>query len=158
MSAVVGFLRGTSIATPDGDRTLGELAVGHAVWAWHLGRGERVARAVAALHHAGGPAACFLYRVDAGGRSLRGCTPGTAVYDAFEDMFRGVGSLSSLAELCVLGEEGQVAVAPVDDAVEIHVAEGEVLHLTLDGDEGCFFADGVLVRHLAPERRTGGGR
>jgi hypothetical protein len=155
VSAVVGFLPETSVATPSGDRPLSDLGVGDAVWAWHLGRGERVASAVAAIHRAQGPAARFLYRVEGGGRTLRGATPGTAVYDAFEDMFRGVGSLSSLAEIRVEdGTEGG-AVAPVDDAVEIHDDRAEVLHLTIEGDEGCFFADGVLVRHVAPERRGG---
>lgn len=155
MSAVVGFLPETSIATPDGGRALADLDVGDAVWAWNLGEGARVARHVAAVHRAQGPAARFLYRVEAGGRSMRGCTPGTSVYDAFEDMFRGVGSLSSLAELRVDDGTGPGAVAPVDDAVEIHDDRAEVLHLTLDGDEGCFFADGILVRHVAPERRSG---
>jgi hypothetical protein len=78
--------------------------------------------------------------------TLRGCTPGTAIYDAFEDMFRAAASLSSLSEV-VVRRDGHAAVAAVDAILEHHAPQTVVHQLTLEGTVNCFFADGMLVKH-----------
>jgi hypothetical protein len=138
MSAVVGFVPECLVRTPNGDARLGDLVVGDLVLAWSPKAGL-VPRPILAVYV---QPAEHLYRLVAGPCVVQGCTPGTAVMDAFEDMFRGAGSLSSLAELQTV--DGSVA---LDDAVEF-TRPGPVLHLTLQGDEGNFFVDGVLVRHI----------
>jgi len=77
---------------------------------------------------------------------IAGATPGLLVYDAFEEMSRGVGSLSALTELVVWTGDG-VRSELMDDAVEETGAPREVLLPVLEGDEGAFFAGGLLVRH-----------
>lgn len=145
MPVPFGFVPETVVATPSGPRPLVEVAVGEAVWSADAATGTPVVRQVIAVHAES--AVDHLVAVEAEGALLRGVTPGTAVWDAFEGMFRGAGSLSVAAELRVFGDDA-TAVSPVL-GVDEHVRPGgTVHHLTLDGPEGAFFADGVLVRHL----------
>ena len=138
-----GLLEDTVIDTPAGPRPLSELAPGDEVWAWHMVHQERIARRV--THVQTGSADHLYELVTASGR-LAGCTPGVSVFDASEDMFRGAGSLSAIAEMSVWTSAGLV-VEPLDDAIE-HTLPGAALRfLTHDGDEATFFAGGFLVRH-----------
>lgn len=146
-AAALGFVASTSVATPDGPRAIADVVVGDVVWAWADATRERVRRVVVETARA---EANGLYRLVARGACVEGCTAGTYIWDASEDMFRGAGSLSSLTELLVAGDDG-VDRVPLEDAVEI-AGDATLFHLRLEGDEGCWFAGGVLVRHLGERR------
>lgn len=143
MPVAFGFIAGTRITTPDGAQHIEALGVGDLVVAWDLTASKAASRTVAAVWS---EPVDQLIAVDGGEVMLRGVTPGTAVWDAFEGTFRGAGSLSSAGELLVWDGPG-VHVVPIDDLPERAADGAKVWHLTLDGDEGAFFADRVLVRH-----------
>lgn len=138
-----GLLDDTPIDTPEGLRPLSTLAVGDIVWAWHLVNQQRVARRVTHVHEG---TADHLYELVTASARIGGCTPGVSVFDASEDMFRGAGSLSAIAEMSVWTPAGLV-VEPLDDAREHPQPGARLRFLTHDGDEATFFAGGFLVRH-----------
>ena len=146
-AAALGFVGNTPVATPSGPRAIAEIAVGDEVWAWSEATGGLVARAV--LETSVAPAN-GLYQLLGDGACVEGCTAGTYVWDASEDMFRGAGSLSSLTELLVVDGVG-VRRVPLADAIEVP-GEAEVHHLRIAGEEGAWFAGGLLVRHLGERR------
>jgi hypothetical protein len=146
-AAALGFVASTPVSTPGGARPIAEVSVGDAVHAWSESSGALVVVSVVETRvcRANG-----LYRLLGDGAEVAGCTAGTYVWDASEDMFRGAGSLSSLTELLVTDGRGVRRVA-LDDALEVG-GEADVHHLRVDGDEGCWFAGGVLVRHFGDRR------
>lgn len=146
MSAPLGFVAGTLVDTPAGPRPVEAIAVGDEVWAFDLRAGERVARAVAELHQDRCRQIC---EVVADGCTVRGCAPGTFLFDGFEQIHRGAASLSTLSELHAwTGDEGVAAV--VLEVIEHRTDGTTVHHLSVDGPEACWFADTALVRHRVP--------
>lgn len=144
MPVPFGFIESTLVRTPSGAVALGAVQVGDAVWAYDTAKSTLVRRTVQALH---AEPVDQLVAVDADEVILTGATPGTSIWDAFEGMFRGAGSLSSAGELLSWADGTPRAVQIVE--IPERAAPGtRVFHLTLDGDEGAFFADDVLVRHL----------
>jgi hypothetical protein len=143
MPVAFGFIAGTRVSTPDGAANIEALGVGDRVIAWDLSASKAVSRTVAAVWS---EPVDQLVAVDGGEVALAGTTPGTAVWDAFEGTFRGAGSLSTAGELLVWDGPG-AHVVPIEDLPERAADGAKVWHLTLDGDEGTFFADRVLVRH-----------
>lgn len=79
------------------------------------------------------------------GGVLVGVTPGTGVWDAFEEGWRAVGSLSTLSQLLV-GDRVGVSPRDVTGFTE-RAVDREVRHLTLAPPHLAFVADGVVVRH-----------
>lgn len=142
MSVAFGVQPDTLVATPDGDRAADSLQAGDTVWSWDLAGGTKVARVIKRVHHT---AEQHLVAIKAPPLTLRGCTPGMGVYDVFEELFRAAGSLSTLSQV-----QGFEATPEVDELSE-RTEPTTVVQLTLEGDEGCWFADGVLVRHLAED-------
>lgn len=138
-----GVSPGTPIATPGGPVAVEALEVGQLAWAWDTAAGRPVARAVLRVDRG---QSGTLYDVWCASGRIAGATPGLLVYDAFEEMFRGVGSLSALTELVVWNGDG-VRSEPMEDAVEQTGAPRDVWLPVLEGDEGAFFAGGLLVRH-----------
>jgi hypothetical protein len=138
-----GVLPDTPISTPSGPVPVASLVVGQPVWAWDSAAGRAVVRPVLRVD-VGHCATLYDLRCASG--RIAGATPGLLVYDAFEEMFRGVGSLSALTEL-VVWDSGAVRTEPMEDAVEETGAPREVRLPVLEGDEGSFFAGGLLVRH-----------
>lgn len=143
MPVPFGFIAGTRVTTPGGAVDIEAIAVGDPVLAYDAVAGRSSVRTVAARWS---DEVDHLVAVDGGEVVLTGATPGTAVWDAFEGMFRGAGSLSSAGELLVWVGDG-VQVAAIEEIPERSAPGTVVWHLTLDGDEGAFFADRVLVRH-----------
>lgn len=142
-----GVVSDTWVWTPSGERPIGELRVGDPVIAVAWPSGVEHVATVTALH-AGRTAS--LYALVAEGSTLAGITPGALVWDAFEEMFRGAGSLSALTELVVRGEDGQHRVVPLADAAERLVGEADVMTVELSGDAPGFWIGGVLARHGVP--------
>ncbi|MCB9681905.1 MAG: Hint domain-containing protein [Alphaproteobacteria bacterium] len=145
MAVAFGFVPGTRIATPDGPVPIEALTPGDVVWAWDP---SEPAPTRATVVQAPRTPARHLVAIDLGTARLAGLTPGTYVWDAFEEIFRGASSLSTLAELLVGDADGLVA-TPVVEVPERQVDTPiEVVHLGLDRAGATFLADGVLVRHL----------
>lgn len=140
-----GLLHTALVLTPDGLRPLGALAVGDEILAWNAAGRALVARRVTRIHDG---AADHLYRLETPIATLAGCTPGVQVFDTSEDMFRGAGSLSAIAEMAVW-RDGELTSQPLTDAVEFTAPGTAVRFLAHDGDEPTFFADGFLLRHPA---------
>lgn len=138
-----GVVGETMVRTPSGSRAIRELAVGDAVCAWSQARGRIEERRVTEVQRGVGD---HLVRLGTPSTRLPGVTPGLQVHDAFEDMFRAAGSLSSLAELSVWSGDGLVA-EPLTSSDEVAAAGTPLWWLLTDGDEGTLLLEGVLVRH-----------
>jgi hypothetical protein len=135
----LGFVPGTRVATPDGDRPIEALRPGDAVLTWR--DGALAAARVAAVHD---DAADVLVAIVHERGEVRGCAPGTALLDVFEDAFRAAGSLSATSEL--LAHDGGVATSvAVLDVPERTVHRAGLVHLVLVRPDAAFFADGVLA-------------
>lgn len=143
MSVAFGAPPDTVVATPGGPRALGALAVGDEVWGVEPIEGTLVPARVEAIS---GWSVEQLVAVQHDGGALRGCTPGTSVWDAFEESFRAAGSLSTLSEVWSL-EGGSLRRREVRDAPEVTVPATQVLHLTLHHPASAVVFDGVVVRH-----------
>ncbi len=144
MTVPFGVIAGSRVAVPSGTRLVETLAVGDLVYSYNAASAELVERAITAIDRA---VVQQLVAVETEGDvELRGCTPGMGVYDGFEDLFRGAGSLYTLSELVTWDGEslGRVTVL---DMPERTVPDTEVFQLALEGGEGTWFADGVLLRH-----------
>lgn len=148
MTVPFGFVAETLVQTPDGPRPIADLAPGHLVLAWT--DDGLTPRPVVAVH-ADAADHLVAIRLDPddgnGTHEVRGVSPGTYLWDAFEEMFRGAASLSSLAELVWCPSDGDPIPRRVDETVEHHRPGTPLHHLTLEGPEAAFVADGVVVRH-----------
>jgi hypothetical protein len=145
MSVPFGLIAETLVATPDGPKAIEHILPGDVVWSWNIETGEAGRAEVIATHR---EHVDHLDEILTASEALRGCTPGTGIYDAFEDMFRAAASLSSLSEM-LRWTDGATEVQAVDEVAEHHRAGTLVCHLTLSTGHQAFFADGFLVRHLA---------
>jgi hypothetical protein len=143
MSVPFGLIAGTLVATPTGPRAIETLHPGDRVWAWDLSRRVAIEAPVVALH---AERVDHLNEIVGSVSRLRGCAPGTGIFDAFEEMFRAAASVSSLSEVLVW-QEGVAISDPVDEVPEHNRPDTGIHHLTLGEDQTCFFADGLLVRH-----------
>lgn len=148
MTVPFGFVPETLVLTPDGPRPIADLRPGESVLCW--ADDAVTVRSIVAVH-ADAVDHLVEVRLDPadghGPHRVRGVSPGTYLWDAFEEMFRGAASLSSLAELLWCSEGGDAVARRVDETVEHHRPGATLHHLTLDGPESTFFADGVVVRH-----------
>lgn len=142
MSVPFGLPPSTAVLAPGGSVVLGSIAAGDAVLAFDPESGVWSEARVVAV-----PAWTVDQVVDVvfEGGVLEGITPGTGVWDAFEEGWRAVGSLSTLSRLLVGGRDGLVdrgVVATVE-----HAVDREVRHLTLAAPHLAFVVGGVVVRH-----------
>lgn len=143
MSTPFGLGLDTVVLTPDGGRALRDLRVGDAVCAWDAARRALVNREVHAVQEG---TVDHLYTIGTPTARAGAVAAGTNVFDVAEDMFRGAGSLSSLSEALVW--TGSAADVEAVEVADEYAAPGTpVRFLSLTGDEGAFFADGLLVRH-----------
>jgi hypothetical protein len=142
VSVAFGLSSDATVLTPRGPVPLGALSAGDTVWAFDPEAGAwSEARVVAA------PTWTVDQVVDVvfDGGTLHGVTPGTGVWDAFEEGWRAVGSLSTLSRLLVGGRDG-LEERGVVTTVE-HAVDREVRHLTLAAPHLAFVVGGVVVRH-----------
>jgi hypothetical protein len=144
---VLGVGTDSLVATPDGARPAGELAVGDVIWATDPAVKPAVisSRRVVAVTRAPTTRVASVVTARA---TLRTVAPGSMVWDDFDGLWRGAGSLSSLAEVLVRAAHDLVA-EPVVEVPERELTGGgaEMVLLTLEGPEDGWFADDVLVRH-----------
>ena len=133
----------TPVATPLGERPIGSLEVGDAVVTWSEAGGFRI-REVGEVHRA--PARERLLVLTASGAELE-VTPHHPFFDPVDGGWREAGQLVAGDVVYRLGEG-------LDEDVVVDVSPlvggGEVVHLTVDGPEATFFADGVLVHNKSP--------
>lgn len=143
MSIALGFAGTCRVATPTGARPLSSIGVGDEITTYDTEAGTLGTARVVQVHRF---SARQWVTIDLDGGRLTACTPGTGVWDAFDEIFRSAGSLSTLAELVVV-DGTQTSACQVRDVPERTQPDTEVVHLTLASPADSLVVDGVVVRH-----------
>ncbi len=147
MSLPFGVPAGTPVLTPHGPRAAESLVVGDVVWAVDP---VTQARTEAAITGITTWETDQLQAITYEGGSLDALTPGTNVWDAFEEAFRAAGSLSTLSELLVESGAGDLAPRAVLTTPETRAPGTRVYLPTLARPHSALLVAGVVVRHKEP--------
>ena len=147
MSVAFGVVTETMILTPTGPVAAGQLTVGDVVVAHDPVTQTTVHRPIQEVHQSHVTQLVDLVTTEA---SLTGVTPGTNVWDAFDEMYRAAASLSPLAELLGQPDTG-LQTAPILEGPEREVPTIQVIQFAIEGDEGAYFAGGFLVKAALKE-------
>ena len=147
MSVAFGVVTETMVLTPKGPVAASQLAVGDEVVAHDPATQTTVHRTIQVVHQSLVTQLVDLVTSEA---SLTGVTPGTNVWDAFDEMYRAAASLSPLAELLGRSDAG-LQTAPILEVPEREVPPTQVIQFAIEGDEGAYFAGGFLVKAALKE-------
>ncbi len=147
MSLPFGVPAGTPILTPNGPRAVESLAPGDVVWGVDP---NTLVRSPAAITGITTWETDQLQAIAFEGGSLPEVTPGTNVWDAFEEAFRAAGSLSTLSEVLVDSGAGELVTRAVLTTPETRAPGTRVYLPTLARPHGALLVAGVVVRHKEP--------
>jgi hypothetical protein len=154
------FGPGTLVAAPDGDRPIERVAAGDVVWSWNERETIAVARRVVAVHKAHARTSCAL-RTESG--KLASVTPTHPLYLPDEQRYAPVREIRQGLRLLVIARSKQELPGPPqcrqEALLDVEVTEKpepifEVYHLSVEGPEHNFFADGVLAHNKHPDPST----
>ena len=144
------LLRGTRVATPDGPRPIEGLRVGDLVYSWSLLKRRPVLRPVSDVARS---SASALLRIKAGTFIIEGVAPACPFYDDARSRWVTAEALTPHSRLIAWlprGQGGTQSADPRTVRLALRTSRTEapaIVHdLLLEGDEQCFFANGLLVQ------------